>query len=67
MYFLGRQWCGHINAMSWTVETMEQAVNEMRINKTLLHMAARQYNIETPFTKRHEGTGEAWLFPVHVK
>jgi len=33
------------NGMLWTVQTMEQAVNKIRINKTQLCMAPRQYNI----------------------
>jgi len=33
------------NGMLWTVQTMEQAVNKISINKTQLCMAPRQYNI----------------------
>ena len=41
------------NQMPWTLETMKRAVDEVRTNKTPLHMAARQYGIPHATLRRH--------------
>lgn len=48
-----RTYVRHRNAMSWSMEAMERAVDDVRTNKTSLRSAAKQYNIPHATLRRH--------------